>query len=32
MAKVRRLGTSQDNKNFIYNHESPTKGQLSKTI
>lgn len=32
MAKVRRLGTSSDNKNFVYNHESSKKDMSSKTL
>lgn len=32
LAKARRLGTSSDNKNFIYNHETLKKDHPSKTL
>lgn len=32
MTKVRRLGTSSDNKNFIYNHLASNKDHPSKTL
>ena len=32
MAKIRRLGTSTDSKNFVYNHEGPNPNKQHQTL